>query len=1084
MCVSRQSRHFAICTMVASVEELVQVLQATLSPDVATREQAEAYLKQHDYAKGYIVGLMQVATAPQADGGIRQAAAIHLKNISAKGWEPKREESPRLHEEDKATIRANILESFIQSPELIRSQLTEVMRVAVQHDFPERWPDLLTTLMGHLGTDDIARVYGAVQVIQVICRKYEFRDKDERTVLTPVIENAFPRLLQMLQSLIANEAQRNDKTLAALVKLILKTYWSATYLELPPALMRADVFGAWITCLHQMIGMQVPTEGQPADRTERKNFPWWKAKKWSLHIANRMFSRYGNPKQTKPEYKEFAKTFKDQVSCVFLQSYMQLLGNLSGGGYLPDRIVNLALQYLSTALSHSNTYKLMKPHMETLMFNVVFPIVCFNQIDAELWEEDPQEYIRRGNDIIEEMYSPRAAAINFLVEVCRCRTKENMPKLMGFIVQIFTRCLEMGPNAPHPELGGALHCIGSLQEKLKTTDGYKEQLEPMLVQHVLPSFQSQHGHVRAKAAWCAGVYAEIEFANPQNFMNLFAAVVNCLKDPDLPVKVDAVVSLGSYVETADDISQIRPILPQLLDEFFALMNEVESEEMVFTLETIVEKFGEEIAPYAMGMTANLAAAFWKLTGSADQADDEDFTGALASVGCLRAIATILESLSALPHMYEQLEPNLMPIMRKMLGPDGYDVYEEVLEIQSYMTYYSPAVSPAMWELWPVLIASLEGEYGVQYFENILVPMDNYISRGTETFLAHPNCKNDVLRVASGVLLNNQIPEPEVLPAPKLLECVLQNCKGRVDDCVAPYLAVALERLKTCELTYLKDLLVQIVANCLWYDASLTLDILVKNGALGTALQTWFAMLNDRTRGGDKRRHHRREHDKKVCILGLVALIQTPEPNLPAEVAAGMGQICSAVVSLLVDLRTQEKERKEFEAKNPGGFYGHGWGSDDDDFGGDEDLGEDDEDDEEPVLDSAELAAMAKRAQSVNPFRRRGGDDEDDDDDEDFDDGMLTDDENFTSPIDDIDPFTLFAETVTVVQSADAGRFQALAGGLDAAGQQTMQELVAYAGVRREELAKEKAEDEAKKAAAQAKAGPGAIPVQRAGHENH
>ena len=54
------------------VEELVQVLQATLSPDVATREPAEAYLKQHDYAKGYIVGLMQVATdaaAAHADAG-------------------------------------------------------------------------------------------------------------------------------------------------------------------------------------------------------------------------------------------------------------------------------------------------------------------------------------------------------------------------------------------------------------------------------------------------------------------------------------------------------------------------------------------------------------------------------------------------------------------------------------------------------------------------------------------------------------------------------------------------------------------------------------------------------------------------------------------------------------------------------------------------------------------------------------------------------------------------------------------------------------------------------------------------------
>ena len=1067
--------------MVASVEELVQVLQATLSPDVATREQAEAYLKQHDYAKGYIVGLMQVASAPQADLGIRQAAAIHLKNISAKGWEPRKEESARLHDEDKATIRANILESFIQSPELIRSQLTEVMRVAVQHDFPERWPDLLPTLMGHLGTDDIARVYGAVQVIQVICRKYEFKDKDEREVLAPVIENAFPRLLQMLQSLIANEAQRQDKTLATLVKLILKTYWNATYLDLPAALMRTDVFGAWITCFHQIIGMQVPAEGQPSDRTERKNFPWWKAKKWSLHIANRLFSRYGNPKQVKPEYKEFAKMFKEQVSCAFLQSYMQLLATLSGGGYLPDRIINLALQFLTTALSHGNTYKLMKPHMETLMFNVVFQIVCFNQVDAELWEEDPQEYIRRGNDIIEEMYSPRAAAINFLVEVCRCRTKENMPKLMGFIVHIYTRCNELGANAPHPELAGALHLIGSLQEKLKTTPGYMEQLEPMLTAHVLPSFQSPHGHVRAKAAWCAGVYAEIDFTNPQNFMALFAGVVNCLKDPDLPVKVDAIVSLGSFVETTDDISQIRPILPQLLDEFFALMNEVESEEMVFTLETIVEKFGEEIAPYAMGMTQNLVAAFWKLNGSQDQTDEDDFTGALASVGCLRAIATILESLSALPHMYAQLEPALMPIMRKMLGADGYDVYEEVLEILSYMTYYAPAVSPAMWELWPVLISALDGEYGVQYFENILVPMDNYISRGTETFLAHPTCKGDVLRVASGVLLNNDIPEPEMLPAPKLLECVLQNCKGRVDDCVAPYLAVALERLKTCELTYLKDLLIQIVANCLWYNAALTLDILVKNGALGTALQTWFGMLNDRTRkGGNKRKHHRREHDKKVCILGLVALIQTPAQSLPAEVAAGMGQICAAVVSLLVDLREQEKERKEFEAKHPGGFYG--WGSDEEGFGGDEDLGDDDEEEEE--LDHAELEAMAKRATAVNPYRRRTGDEDDDEDDEDFDDGMLTDDENFTSPIDDVDPFVLFAETVHATQSTDAQRFQALAGGLDATGQQTLQELVAYAPTRREELAKKKAEEEAKKAEAQAKAGPGAIPVQRAGHDAH
>lgn len=40
-------------------------------------------------------------------------------------------------------------------------------------------------------------------------------------------------------------------------------------------------------------------------------------------------------------------------------------------------------------------------------------------------------------------------------------------------------------------------------------------------------------------------------------------------------------------------------------EFFKLMNEVENEDLAFTLETIVYKFGEEISPYALGLCQNL-----------------------------------------------------------------------------------------------------------------------------------------------------------------------------------------------------------------------------------------------------------------------------------------------------------------------------------------------------------------------------------------------------------------------------------------------------------------------------------------------
>jgi hypothetical protein len=47
---------------------------------------------------------------------------------------------------------------------------------------------------------------------------------------------------------------------------------------------------------------------------------------------------------------------------------------------------------------------------------------------------------------------------------------------------------------------------------------------------------------------------------------------------------------------------------------------------------------------------------------------------LAAVGCLRAISTILESISSLPHLFIQIEPTLLPIMRRMLTSDGQGIY--------------------------------------------------------------------------------------------------------------------------------------------------------------------------------------------------------------------------------------------------------------------------------------------------------------------------------------------------------------------------------------------------------------------------
>jgi hypothetical protein len=35
----------------------------------------------------------------------------------------------------------------------------------------------------------------------------------------------------------------------------------------------------------------VPVDGQPVDPELRKSWGWWKVKKWTIHILNRLYTR-------------------------------------------------------------------------------------------------------------------------------------------------------------------------------------------------------------------------------------------------------------------------------------------------------------------------------------------------------------------------------------------------------------------------------------------------------------------------------------------------------------------------------------------------------------------------------------------------------------------------------------------------------------------------------------------------------------------------------------------------------------------------------------------------------------------------
>mmetsp|Transcript_2417 Transcript_2417/g.16269 ORF Transcript_2417/g.16269 Transcript_2417/m.16269 type:complete len:288 (-) Transcript_2417:3776-4639(-) len=281
-------------------ESLCRVLAGCTSPDPAVRQASEQQLGEAQKLPGALVGFLSLTTNPNLDIALRQAAAITFKNVVARAWEDRTEEEKQsilVPKEEKAAIRSHLLDALAHAPPLIRTQLAECVKSIVYADYPGEWPDILQTIVGFLGSNEQNKIYGALLALRQLTRKYEFRVLDDREQMSHIVSTAFPTLLNLFQQLLAMDSPSPER--GELLKLICKNFWSATYLFIPPLLVQHDQFLGWMTCLLQLVMLQVPNEGQPADTEGRRSWPWWKCKKWALHVSYRIFFTLWKPSSSK-----------------------------------------------------------------------------------------------------------------------------------------------------------------------------------------------------------------------------------------------------------------------------------------------------------------------------------------------------------------------------------------------------------------------------------------------------------------------------------------------------------------------------------------------------------------------------------------------------------------------------------------------------------------------------------------------------------------------------------------------------------------------------------------------------------------
>eukprot|EP00181_Compsopogon_caeruleus_P001285 CAMPEP_0184690216 /NCGR_PEP_ID=MMETSP0312-20130426/31095_1 /TAXON_ID=31354 /ORGANISM="Compsopogon coeruleus, Strain SAG 36.94" /LENGTH=1052 /DNA_ID=CAMNT_0027147671 /DNA_START=124 /DNA_END=3282 /DNA_ORIENTATION=+ len=1048
------------------------MLQGTLSSDAGIRRDAERALTVAESQGGYLVALFGVITAdtshPMVAGNpaVQQSGAIYLKNLIRRRWSmgvPLKHAqklgdsegvssgggTQGIPENEKAMVRAHLMEALVRCEPRVTLQLAEAMKIVAISDFPSRWPGLVEEIMKNLLSLDSQREYAALLALRNIVKVFEFKKpdtsaggEDPRKPLNDLVETTFPHLLQILHRIQGEIiAGTGDLSFAHIKqRFICKIFWSSTQYTLPPHLLHnPDKFQNWVGILVHILTTTVPFVEVHESNDELLRLPPWKTKKWIGHIFHRIFQRYGDPKHIpdgeNPLMTRFSRTFLNEYAPVITSAMLQILS----WHQLSPRITNVAINYLEASISTAITWQVLVPHIESFLTKVLFPILCINNEDLKLWSEDPIEYVRKSYDILEDFYSPRAAAGSMIYSLSKLRAKKTVIPFLHFCVQVLDRYLDVPMDSPEKEImakqkDGALAVIGQVKDRLQSKSDLRVQLKQMIRVHVLPEFDSNFPFLRARACWILGqfalqpeVFQAIQFEGPDDsevfddpaiLGPAFEKVIRSLTDPEFPVRVRAAVDIRHFMTNPQALEAIKPILNVVLEQLFSLVDEVDNTDIVTTIEEIVDRFSGDILPYAVPLARRLTQLFLR---SAAAGEDED-EASLAAVQCLHTLVSILQALTKhdpenSDTMCKGIEEIVNPILKDMFLDERMEFFDESLDLLSTLVYYQDEpLSPFLWSLFEAMYhAFMEW---TEYIGCMVAPLHNFMHKGNSEFLIRQSStgisyKEMVFNMISR-LLQDGVEENETKEIAKVAEVFILYCRGHIDEYIPRIVELSISRLLHSANPVLRVLLITTITHLIFYNPVLSLGALHAMQMIQEFFTLWLAHLES----------FKRIHDKKATCLAICAIFSLRAEEQPDTVRQAYSHLVRALVVLLQRIQEQRNEHaKEGERPVFEGCRIPSTGESD--VGDDEDVEDDlDNDLRHLIGSSAGATSLVNREDEMLEMEDEG---------------------EFETPMDDLDELLYAAD---VIANAASNSLQMVIPGLEDMDKQALQSILQEASRRR------------------------------------
>ena len=630
-----------------------------------------------------------------------------------------------VSDEEKDAIRQQLVPVLIslasvQTPsQAIMSQMNESIALVAASDFPDAWPALIDELVAQLSTDNHHVLLSVLATSHAIFKRWrhQFRSDALYTEINLVLGKMANPLLELLHRMHAMlvDASTPSSTmqpLALCLMLLLQLFYDLSAQDLPPQFEDAiPTLSPMFTSLlsfsrPELVGEEDDVAPSPLDKIRSS----------VCEIFELYAKRYLDVLPQLPEY---------------VQAVWDMLSTY-GPSEKYDVIVSKAIGFLSAVVRMGNQRELFQADatLEQFCTAIILPNIQLRDVDEEMFEDNPMEYIRRDLEQSIEVDTRRRAASEFVRALLE-QFAEQITAIASRHIQAYLAEYQKDPAGQWKRKDAAIYLLTSIaaqgstmQHGVSSTNALVDVVQ-FFSDHILQDLQPDNAVVKAQPILQVDaikyLYTFRNQLTKEQLLSVLPLLVHHLSTTNYVACTYAAISIerilflrthGQRMFTSDDIA---PLCQNMLEALFAAVEQHDTPEKVAETDHVMKcvmrvllTAKDKVAAYAPDLLSHLASI---VRVTARNPSNPRFTQFLFESISALVKAAGTSSAAQVAAMEEHLFPVFTEVLQADVAeyiPYVFQIMAQLLEAHAmldkertlpdaYASLLPPLLMPALWE---------------------------------------------------------------------------------------------------------------------------------------------------------------------------------------------------------------------------------------------------------------------------------------------------------------------------------------------------------------------------------------------------